>query len=512
MTMDEARIKAIQLQQLFELSLDMLGTSTPDGYFTMLNPAWTRTLGWTLAALMAEPYISFVHPDDVEVTLRHAAGLAENNPRPLLGFQNRYRTTTGEYRWLEWNVFPSENTQYFVVHDNTLHREELTIQQQKQEILLESQGLVNGLTDSITEGIFAIDHLGRAKFLNAAAQRMLGWTEENLLGEVMHEVLHFERLDGTKLPAHDCPIVQTRATGVSVRVERDVFIRKDGTRVHVSYTSSPLNLKEGFGAVVVFDDITERLAEELKSERELDKLFWIGRIQDALAQDRFVLFAQPIMELRTGQIAQHELFIRMDEGHDELVLPHRFLPAAEEFGLIRDIDQWVVTRSALLAREGHKVGFNLSAKSLDLGMVHTISEAIRSTGAPAGNLVCEITEIALMADNEVGEMFVKGVRDLGCEIVLDDFGVGYGGLAYLKRLPVSYLKIDVQFVADLVEMEASRHVIRAIVDLASGFDIKTIADGAENEETVEVLREMGVDFVQGYVVDAPGPLDEMLKR
>ena len=512
MIMDEARIKAIQLEQLFDLSLDMLGTSTPDGYFTMLNPAWTKSLGWSLATLMAEPYISFVHPDDIVDTLRLAASLAENNPEQVLGFQNRYRTSTGQYRWLEWNVFPSENTQYFVVHDNTLHREEVEIQQKKQEILLETQDFVSGLTNSMTEGIFAIDQSGHLKYVNAAAQRMLGWTEQDLLGQVMHEVSHFERLDGTKLPMQDCPIIQTRATGETVRVERDVFIRKDGTRIHVSYTSSPLSLKDGFGAVVVFDDITDRLRVELKSERELDKLFWIGRIQDALAQDRFVLFAQPIMDLSTGKIAQHELLIRMDEGHDELVLPHRFLPAAEEFGLIRDIDQWVVTQSALLACKGHKVEFNLSARSLDLGMVHTIAEVIRLTGAPAENLVCEITETALMTDRDVGEMFVKGVRDLGCEIILDEFGVGYGGLAYLKRLPISYLKIDVQFVADLVEMEASRHVIRAIVDLASGFDIKTIADGAENEETVEVLRDMGVDFVQGYVIDVPGPLEKMLRR
>ena len=478
----------------------------------MLNPAWTRSLGWSLAALMAEPYISFVHPDDVEATLRHAAGLAEDNSREVIGFQNRYRTNTGEYRWLQWNVFPSENTQYFVVNDNTLHREQLAAQQQKHEILTESQDFVSGLTNSMTEGIYAIDNLGLVKYANAAAQQMLGWTEDDLLGEVMHEVAHFERLNGTKLPIHDCPIMQTRTTGVSVRVERDVFIRKDGTRLHVSYTSSPLSLEDGFGAVVVFDDITERLTAELKSERELDKLFWIGRIQDALAQDRFVLFAQPIMNLRTGQVDHHELLIRMDEGYDELVLPRQFLPAAEEFGLIREIDQWVVAQSVLLAREGHKVGFNLSAKSLDRGMVHTISEAIRLAEAPPENLVCEITETALMTDNDVGEMFVKGVRDLGCEVILDKFGGGYGGLAYLKRLPVSYLKIDFQFVADLVEMETSRHVIRAIVDLASGFDIKTIADGAENEETVEVLRELGVDFVQGYVIDVPGPLDKVLKR
>jgi EAL domain-containing protein (putative c-di-GMP-specific phosphodiesterase class I) len=143
-------------------------------------------------------------------------------------------------------------------------------------------------------------------------------------------------------------------------------------------------------------------------------------------------------------------------------------------------------------------------------MVATIAEVLQATGAPPDNLVCEITETAFMADSAAGEVFVKGLRDLGCKIALDDFGAGYGGLAYLKRLPVSYLKIDREFVTDLVAMETSRHVVRAIVDLAHGFGAQTIAEGAENSETMHVLRELGVDFVQGFYVGRPGQADEML--
>jgi EAL domain-containing protein (putative c-di-GMP-specific phosphodiesterase class I) len=242
----------------------------------------------------------------------------------------------------------------------------------------------------------------------------------------------------------------------------------------------------------------------------LDKLSWVGRVQDALTQDRFVLYAQPIMDLTTEEIVQHELLIRMKGSDGEIILPGRFLPAAEEFGLVLNVDRWVVEQSALLASAGHKVEFNLSAKSMGLGMVATIADALRATGAPPENLVCEITETAIMSASDAGDAFVRGLGDLGCKIALDDFGIGYGGLAYLKRLPVSYLKIDIQFVADLVTEETSRHVVRAIIDLAHGFGAQTIAEGAENRETVQILKDLGVDFVQGYFIALPGPVEEMI--
>jgi EAL domain-containing protein (putative c-di-GMP-specific phosphodiesterase class I) len=219
------------------------------------------------------------------------------------------------------------------------------------------------------------------------------------------------------------------------------------------------------------------------------------------------------MNLRTGEVTQHELLIRMVSPEGEIVLPGLFLPAAEEFGLIHNIDRWVIRQSALLASAGHDVEFNLSAKSLGRpDMVATIASTLELTGAPPERLVCEITETALMADAAAAEVFVRSLRDLGCKIALDDFGVGYGGLAYLKRLPVSFLKIDMQFVTDLVTEPSSRHVVRAIVDLAKGFGAETVAEGAEDLATVELLKELEVDYVQGYAIDRPGPVDEMFAK
>ena len=497
------------LERLFDLSRDMLGTASLEGYFTLLNPAWEKSLGWSRKTLMDEPFLNFVHPDDVAATMKVSESQSLVDSDPVIGFENRYRTSTGAYRVIEWNVVREESLLYFVAHDITNRkaaREELRLHEQG---LHEARNFVTILTDNIAEGLFTLDHAGRVEYVNASAERMLGWSEAELLGQNMHETVHFERLDGTDFPMDDCPILKTRAAGETLRVDRDVFIRRDGTRLPVSYSSSPLRVGGKTGAVVVFNDITEQLADEIRMERELDKLAWVGRIQDALSQDRFVLFAQPIMDLKTDEIVQHELLIRMKDAEGEIVLPGRFLPAAEEFGGILNIDRWVVEQSVLLAMVGHKVEFNLSAKSMGPPMVAVIADALKATGAPPENLVCEITETAFMSDIVAGEEFVRSLRELGCKIALDDFGAGYGGLAYLKRLPVSYLKIDIQFVTDLVKDEMSRHVVRAIVELARSFGVHTIAEGAEDAETVEILRDLGVDFVQGYYIARPAPLVEI---
>ncbi|NNN04115.1 MAG: PAS domain S-box protein [Acidimicrobiaceae bacterium] len=278
--MSREHIPELTSERLVDLSIDMLGTATFDGYFTVLNAAWAKTLGWTIETLMAEPYTSFVHPDDLALTLQCAANLTVPGTANVSEFENRYRTSSGTYRWFRWSATAADDIIYFVAHDITAQHEERVRATQREEALLESQDFVIGLSNSIAEGIFAADHNGRTTYLNDAAQRMLGWSDKELLGSKIHEVIHFERLDGSEFPIEKCPIVNTAVKGEVVRVARDVFIRRNGTRLPVSYSSSPLHQDGVFGSVVVFDDITTQLATELKAERELDKLSWIGRVQD----------------------------------------------------------------------------------------------------------------------------------------------------------------------------------------------------------------------------------------
>jgi PAS domain S-box-containing protein len=375
----------------------------------------------------------------------------------------------------------------------------------KQELAHSRQFLL-AITDNMTEGMIATDEVGTITFANAAAGRLLGRDAADLIGAPALEHLRIRRENGHLIEA-ERQLSAVWTAGESVSVEYDVLMRRDGSTFPVAFNATPLRDEGLHGSVIVFEDITDRAAAQLRVEQELEKLAWVGRIRDALDDGSFVLYAQPIVDLATGDVLQHELLIRMVNGDGAIIAPDCFLPAAEEYGLITEIDRWVVNETARLAALGHAVEFNLSAKSVaDPGMLGRIASAIDEYGAPASNIVCEITETALVRELGAAEDFVRGLNALGIKVALDDFGAGYGGFAYLKRLPVSYLKIDREFVNDLVDEVSSQHVVSAVVNLAKAFGMLTIAEGAEDEHTVRLLRELGVDHVQGFVVGRPQPI------
>jgi EAL domain-containing protein (putative c-di-GMP-specific phosphodiesterase class I) len=152
---------------------------------------------------------------------------------------------------------------------------------------------------------------------------------------------------------------------------------------------------------------------------------------------------------------------------------------------------------------------NLSAASIaHLDLIPVIERATRTAGADPAHMVFEITETALMQDIEMGEAFARRLAELGCGLALDDFGTGFGTFTYLKRLPVDYLKIDIDFVRDLVSNQANLHLVKAVVSLADAFCVQTVAEGVENAETLALLTTLGVDYAQGYYLGRPAPLDE----
>jgi PAS domain S-box-containing protein len=345
--------------------------------------------------------------------------------------------------------------------------------------------------------------------MNQAAQDLLGWSVEDLRGRDMHDATHHQRADGSVLPREDCPIIRSRRDREMVRVDEDVFTRADGTQLPVAYTAAPFSIGDGVeGSVVVFEDISERQAHTRRMERDLEKLATIKRIRNALNQDGFLLYAQPIIDLESGRPVQRELLIRMrDPDGDRVLAPGAFLPAAEEYGFINDIDRWVIVRSAEIASAGLAVELNISATSLgDPDLVDFIAGVIERTGADPTKMVFEITETTLVSDEAAGRQFVMGLHALGCKVALDDFGTGYGGFTYLKQLPIDYLKIDIEFVRDLSQSMASRKVVEAIVNLAHGFELQTVAEGVEDEETLTLLRTLGVDYAQGYHLGRPAEL------
>jgi diguanylate cyclase (GGDEF)-like protein/PAS domain S-box-containing protein len=244
-----------------------------------------------------------------------------------------------------------------------------------------------------------------------------------------------------------------------------------------------------------------------------DRDRWIALIRRALDEDRFVLHGQPIVDLATGRVVQHELLLRMRGESDDLIMPLAFLPAAEKSGLIAEIDRWVITQAAKLAAQGRPVGVNLSAASAgDPSMLGLIERELHQHATDPRNLVFEITETAVMQNMDRVTRFVEHLVSLGCNFALDDFGTGFASFTYLKLLPVRYLKIDIDFVRDVARSQRDMFVVRAIVALAGDFGQQTIAEGVEDEATATVLRDLGVTYAQGYLYGRPRPLINATER
>jgi diguanylate cyclase (GGDEF)-like protein/PAS domain S-box-containing protein len=234
---------------------------------------------------------------------------------------------------------------------------------------------------------------------------------------------------------------------------------------------------------------------------------WSVRIREALDEGRFVLHSQPIVELASGSVVQEELLLRMLDRAGELIPPLAFLPTAEKCGLITEIDQWVITQAAKIAARGPAVAVNLSATSAgDPGVLDLIERELHHHGTDPGKLVFEITETALMQNLDRARLFAERLVALGCRFALDDFGTGYASFTYLKRLPVQYLKIDIDFVRELSHNLQDMSVVRAIVGLAGDFGQRTIAEGIEDEQTANALRGLNVSFGQGYLYGRPSPI------
>ncbi|HEY2161783.1 MAG TPA: EAL domain-containing protein [Solirubrobacteraceae bacterium] len=240
---------------------------------------------------------------------------------------------------------------------------------------------------------------------------------------------------------------------------------------------------------------------------------WAERIRDALEHDRFVLYYQPILDLRSEEISHGELLLRMQNGRGDVIAPDAFLPVAERQGLIHHVDRWVVQHGIeLIANSRYAplapVGINVSGDSVasDPNLLGVIERELQRTEVDPACFIFEITETAAIANMPEASRFASALRGLGCSLALDDFGTGFGSFYYLKHLPVGYLKLDGEFIQNLPQSEVDEHVVRAIVGVAQALGIKTVAESVTNAETIRLLQKHGVDYAQGFHVGRPAPL------
>jgi diguanylate cyclase (GGDEF)-like protein/PAS domain S-box-containing protein len=253
---------------------------------------------------------------------------------------------------------------------------------------------------------------------------------------------------------------------------------------------------------------------EARHARHHEHQTWADRIREALESDAFVLHAQPIVDARTGAVAQQELLLRMRGEDGALVPPGAFLPTAERFGLMPRIDRWVLSQAIRLAAElpsAARFAVNLSARSLDdRSLARFIAEELDHRGVPADRLVLEVTETAAMANMEDARRLVTDLRELGCGLALDDFGTGFASFHYLKQMPFRSVKIAGEFVRELDRSPENRLLIEAMVRVAHGMGLETVAEEVETEEALVAITELGVDLAQGYHLGRPAPIGRLV--
>ena len=262
-------------------------------------------------------------------------------------------------------------------------------------------------------------------------------------------------------------------------------------------------------------DIALHQAQEAGRDRAViftgedrSRLEWVGHVRQAIEEGGLVLFSQPIIDMASGLACAEELLVRMvDPVSGRPISAGEFVPTAERFGLARNLDHWVVTEALDLITAGRHVSANISAATIsDRTLTEKVAASLAETGADPSLLTFEITETAATPAIESLRDFTDRVEALGCGLSLDDVGTGFGSLTYLRHLPFTELKIDMQFVHGVIESAADRKIVESLVDIASGLGMRTVAEGVDNPALVEPLREIGVTCVQGYLFGRPAPV------
>ncbi|OUS12693.1 hypothetical protein A9Q89_04625 [Gammaproteobacteria bacterium 53_120_T64] len=236
------------------------------------------------------------------------------------------------------------------------------------------------------------------------------------------------------------------------------------------------------------------------------------KIQIALDQDLFSLYSQAIVDLNTSAIVHHELLLRMHDEDGSMILPGLFITAAERNGQMHDIDRWVISQSAQLyaesgLQEQHQgIAINLSSHALsDDSFAGFIKHEFSLAGIEPGNVLIEITENNAITDFNKATRFIAELKEDGYKIALDDFGVGFASLRHLQNLDVDYIKIDGSFVRNILDNSKDQGIVKAIVSISKEQRIRCIAEWVEGAEEFNFLREIGVDYGQGYHIQKPLP-------
>jgi diguanylate cyclase (GGDEF)-like protein/PAS domain S-box-containing protein len=553
----ERRLREAQARFESAFSSAPIGMAMVDmeGRWLQVNDALSRITGYTGAELRATTFRELTHPDDLDLDADLLQELRAGRI-PSYQIEKRYRHAFGHYAWLLLTVSLVRDDRgeplYLVCHLQDIgerkeieshlaqmvdhdfltglynrRRFEQELHQHAEQVARYGVGgalLVIDL-DNFKDVNDSFGHTAGDDLLKGVAALLRQRTRQT---DVLARVGGDEF--GLLLPRADAAQAQTVAREL-VKALQQHMAALGSQQIRVS-ASIGAALFDGLSDTEVLAYADLALYEAKEGGRNRFSLYdpstagrartstRIGEAQslrNALEQDRFFLCCQPIVDFSDG-VSRYELLLRLrQESGSEPLLPRTFLYAAERFGLIAEIDAWVVRQAFALLAEATRAGrdlilnVNLSGKSIANGtLAKLIESSLKETGIDPARLIFDVTETAAIANIEQAKVFADRLRALGCRLALDDFGTGFGSFLYLKNLPFDYLKIDGDYIRNIAASPMDRLVVEALVSIAHGMGKKTIAEFVPDEKVASLLRNMGVDYGQGYHFGEPLPVSEVL--
>jgi diguanylate cyclase (GGDEF)-like protein/PAS domain S-box-containing protein len=520
-----------------------------DGCWFQVNDALCRITGYSEGELRATTLRALTHPDDLEPDRVFLQQLLAGQI-PSYQIEKRCHHHWGHFFWVQETVS--------LVHDREGHALYLIAQIQdiseRKELVRHLEFLVDhdfltGLSNRRhfeqalaqeveraarygTPGAVLLMDLDNFKEVNDTFGHMAG---DDLLKEVAgllrHRMRHTDTL--ARVGGDEFAILLPQTGAEQVQIVTDELVKALGRQTAVLANQSiritasvGVALFDGLGTTDVLTRADLAMYEAKQAGRNRFVIFRPGmvgtdprsaphkeveRIRQAIREEQFVIFMQPILDLETMKVGQYEILLRLPGSDDcEPLLPSSFLYVAERFGLIMEIDRWVLRKAIALIAAHSRAGrrlvlhVNLSGKSIcDPKFVGIVEEALVEGGIDPGCLVLEITETAAISNLEQARAFADRLRRRGCLFALDDFGAGFASFYYIKSFPFDYLKIDGEFIRGFSSNPVNRLVVQAIVGIARGMGKKTVAEFVGDAETARLLRESGVDYAQGYHIGPP---------
>ncbi len=545
----EARLREAteRFEHAFERAPIGMALVDLDGAWIKVNRALCGITGYSESELLARRFADLTHPDDLQAG-REEFEECVAGTRDAYAVEKRYVRADARVIWIAVSAsvihdqagrpvhFVSQiqdvterrefeqRLSYLADHDSLTklyNRRRFESELERQVALSRRYGEQAALV------VLDLDHF---KYLNDALGHKVGDKLIRHVGKVLKRRLRradiLARQGGDEfaviLSHVDSQLARRLAAEFVACIEQCPFAH-DGHRYVLSASAGVVVLDQGTASAedaLVSADIALYDAKQQGRNRAavfsaetrqdvLAGLTWSQLLKDALAHDHFILHAQPIVSLQTGETVMRELLIRMTAEDGELVPPNRFLPAAARFGYMPQIDRWVITQAARLAAEepGRCLAVNLAANTIaEPGLVAFITNTLKEAAADPADLVFELSEADVIANLDHARSVCEHLRALGARIALDDFGSGFSGFSYLKAIQIDLLKIDGEFVKELATNRVDQLIIEATLHIATGMGLPTVAEYVTDEPVAQLLREMGATYGQGFHLGKPAPL------